>query len=311
MKVFLKILDDGEPQFIAEQNMQVSCSGVCLCLCLVYMHIWKTVFCLQIVHTLSALLPPINAPPPPPPPPPSPIYDVAHHLEIWSVVYIKCPLLCAFSICVKCYWRFCIAFLAMTTWRNLWSPYCLLCFGCWGWVMVIKCFVFVSFHCVLSDPISHGDKLFCDHAIPVCYHVIPVCSSQIRHLMVINLLMIMSFQRVLTEPTSHEKIFVLLQNVIMLVLCYEDHKDMCIQLLLKVLWGVYDWPVGKQVCMLNWKRALLCSIIWGTEGEKMWSEKHFVCLGIICTSRLTGVFVFGVWSLFWLAEEMITFYVWF
>ena len=34
MKVFLKILEDGEPQFIAEQNMQVSlCVCVCVCVC--------------------------------------------------------------------------------------------------------------------------------------------------------------------------------------------------------------------------------------------------------------------------------------
>ena len=35
LKVFLKILDDGEPQFIAEQNMQVSgILSVCLSVCL-------------------------------------------------------------------------------------------------------------------------------------------------------------------------------------------------------------------------------------------------------------------------------------
>ena len=35
LKVFLKILDDGEPQFIAEQNMQVSgILSVCLYVCL-------------------------------------------------------------------------------------------------------------------------------------------------------------------------------------------------------------------------------------------------------------------------------------
>ena len=35
MKVFLKILEDGEPQFIAEQNMQVSlCMSLCVCVIL-------------------------------------------------------------------------------------------------------------------------------------------------------------------------------------------------------------------------------------------------------------------------------------